>query len=77
MCRIWYPGKPPGHQPKSSGACSTLEPTAPPGSWIVYRPTSDKKQVYVREVDPVHAGVVVKVQVFDASSGAFLRDEKP
>jgi len=77
MCRIWFPGQPPGHQPKSSGACSAIEPTAPAGSWVVYRPTADKKVVYVREVDPARAGVVVNVQVFDAASGEFLQNEKP
>jgi len=76
MCRIWYPGTPPGRQPKA-GSCSVLEPTAPAGSWVVYRPTKDKKLVYVREISPSRAGVVARVQVFDANSGAFVRSEKP
>jgi len=77
MCRIWYPGTPPGRQPKKEGSCSALEPTAPAGSWVVYRPTADKKLVYVREVSPTRAGVVARVQVFDVNSGAFVRSEKP
>lgn len=76
MCRVWYPNKPPGHQAKAA-ACTTVERTAPPGSWIVFRPTADKKVVHVREVDERRVGIVVRVRVFDAASGAFLRYEKP
>lgn len=76
MCRIWRPGQPPGHQPKS-GACPVIERAAPPGSWVVYRPTANKKVVHVREVDARRTGVVVRVQVFDAASGEFLREENP
>jgi hypothetical protein len=54
-----------------------IERAAPPGSWVVYRPTTNKKVVHVREVDARRTGVVVRVQVFDVASGEFLREEKP
>jgi hypothetical protein len=75
-CRVWFPGQPPGRQPKA-GACASVERTAPAGSWILYRPTADRRVVHVREVDARRAGIVVNVRVFDAASGAYLRDVRP
>jgi hypothetical protein len=46
-CRVWFPGQPPGRQPKA-GSC-----------------------------DARRAGIVVNVKVFDAASGAYLRDVRP
>ena len=73
-CRVWIPGKPPGHQAKA-GPCESVSRSAPPGSWVVYRPTADRKVVHVREIDSKRTGAVVRVRIFDAVSGAFLRDE--
>ena len=67
------PGQPPGHQAKS-GPCAALLRTAPPGSWLVYRPT-DRKVVHVREIDARRAGVVVRVRVFDVATGRVVREE--
>ena len=75
-CRVWVQGRPPGHQAKP-GPCAEVSRTAPAGSWIVYRPTSDRKVVHVREVDSTSPGRVVRVRIFDAITGAFLRDEAP
>lgn len=75
-CRVWYPGRPPGRQPEPS-SCDAAERAAPAGSWIVYRPGSDRKVVHVREIDRRRAGVVVRVRIFDAASGVFLRDGTP
>ena len=72
-CRVWIPGKPPGHQAKA-GPCESVSRSAPPGSWVVYRPTADRKVVHVREIDSKRAGTVVRVRIFDAATGAFLRD---
>jgi hypothetical protein len=33
--------------------------------------------VHVREIDRRRAGVVVRVRIFDAASGVFLRDGAP
>ena len=76
QCRIWFPGRPPGHQPKA-GSCSGLQRTAPAGSWILYRPTSDKKVVHARVIDPKRAGVVVSVRIYDANRGTYLGNERP
>jgi hypothetical protein len=78
QCRIWIPGEAPGQQrSESSRTCASISRDAPAGSWVVYRPTRDRKLVYVRVVDPQRAGVVITVRVFDADDGRYLRDEKP
>jgi hypothetical protein len=72
---VWIPGRPPGHQPRA-GSCNGIERTAPAGSWILYRPTNDKKVVHTRVIDPKRAGVVVVVRVYDAGSGTYLGQER-
>lgn len=77
-CRVWIPGTPPGQQPKpKSRSCGGIAALAPAGSWIIYRPGTDRKVVHVRETDPRRAGVVVRVQVFDLSTNRLVREEKP
>ena len=77
-CRIWIPGTPPGRQPKpKSRPCPGIAPLAPPGSWIIYRPSDDKKVVHVREVDSRRAGAVIRIRVFDIESSLLLREENP
>ena len=73
MCRVWLPGTPPGHQPRPR-SCERIERTAPAGSWIVSRPTADKKRVHVRVVDERRPGVVVRLRVYDAHRGTLLRE---
>ncbi len=71
-------GVPPGRQPRpKSRACAGIEAVAPPGSWILYRPTADRRLVHVREVDRARVGVVVRVRIFDVESGKFVREENP
>lgn len=74
-CRLWFPGRPPGRQPRPR-PCPDLEASAPAGAWILYRPSQDRSVVHVRYVDDRRAGVVVWIRIFDASSGAFIRDVK-
>jgi hypothetical protein len=77
-CRVWIPGTPPGHQRKpKSRPCPGIATVAPAGSWIVYRPTDDKKLVHVREVDSRRAGVVVRIRIFDIESSRLVREENP
>jgi len=77
-CRVWTPGVPPGHQPRpKSRSCAGIEAVAPPGSWILYRPTADRQIVHVRIVDDRRAGVIVRIRVFEAESGRFVREESP
>jgi hypothetical protein len=72
QCRVWVQGLPPGKQPKAR-TCSGIEDSAPPSSWVVYRPGKDKKMVYVREMDPRRVGVVVRVTAYDIQTGVAVR----
>ena len=73
QCKVWMPGEPPGHQAKAR-SCANIEKSAPAGSWIVYRPTDDKKVVHVREVDQKKPGIVIHIRVYDVASGTFIRE---
>ena len=74
-CRLWFPGRPPGHQPRA-GSCRGLQRIAPAGSWILYRPTSDKKVVHARLIDPKRDGVVIAVRIYDVDRGTYIKTEK-
>ena len=74
-CRLWYPGRPPGQQPRSQG-CRGIERIAPAGTWILYRPDSDRKVVHARVIDPKRDGVVVVVRVYDVDRGTYLGQER-
>jgi hypothetical protein len=71
-CRVWMPGQPPGHQAPAR-SCSGIEHDAPRGSWILYRPTEDRKVVHVRVIDERRPGVVVQLRVYDAQKGTLVR----
>ena len=70
-CRLWFPGKALREQPPA-GACAQIEPTAPPDSWVLYRPRTDTRLIHVRMVDPDRAGVITQVRVYDAERGTYL-----
>lgn len=70
-CRLWHPGRPVRDQPRP-GPCASIEPTAPPESWILFRPSQDPRLVHVRVVDPEQAGRVTQVRVYDAARGTYL-----
>ena len=77
-CRVWIPGTPPGRQPRPrSRPCAGIERVAPAGSWIVYRPGGERRFVRVRVMDERRPGVVIRVRVFEAESGKFVREENP
>jgi hypothetical protein len=77
-CRVWIPGVPPGQQPRpKSRPCAGITAAAPAGSWIVYRPTRDKKLVHVRYVDARIPGTVTIVRIFDVDSGRLMRETRP
>ena len=75
QCRVWFPGRPPGQQP-SAGSCNGIERVAPAGSWILYRPTNDKRVVHARVIDPKRDGVVTIVRVYDVNRGTYLGQER-
>jgi hypothetical protein len=70
-CRLWKPGRPLREQ-ASVGRCADIEPTAPPESWILYRPRQDPRLVHVRVIDPDQAGLVSQIRVYDAERGTYL-----
>lgn len=75
-CRLWFPARPPGQQPKA-GDCSTIQRQAPAGSWVLYRPQNDAKVVHSRVIDAKRPGAVVTVRVYDVKRGTYIRDERP
>jgi hypothetical protein len=77
LCRIWIPGVPPGRQSEPSRSCNGIAQRAPAGSWVVYRPTSDKQHVHVRVVDHRRSGVVVTTRIYETGSGSFVREQRP
>lgn len=77
-CRVWIPGAPPGRQPRpKSRPCAGIAASAPAGSWILYRPSENRKLIYRREVDGRQAGVIVRVRIFDIETTRLLREETP
>jgi hypothetical protein len=67
---------PPGRQRhERSHSCRGIVRDAPAGSWVVYRPTPDRKRVHVRVVDGRHAGRIVLLRVFDAGTGRMVSEE--
>ncbi|MGH7674898.1 MAG: hypothetical protein ACREMV_06455 [Gemmatimonadales bacterium] len=77
-CRVWIPGTPPGRQPgQKSRRCQGIGAEAPAGSWILHRPSTDPKLLHVRVVDSRRSGVVIRVRVYEADTGKFLREEAP
>ncbi|MBI2072324.1 MAG: hypothetical protein HYW06_02675 [Gemmatimonadetes bacterium] len=75
MCRVWIPGRPPGRQARAR-SCDGIVAVAPAGGWILYRPDADRRVVQVRYLDQRRVGIVIRVRVFDAESGVFIRDER-
>ncbi len=75
MCRVWIQGRPPGRQAQAR-SCDGILAVAPAGAWILYRPDTDRRVVHVRYVDERRAGIVLRIRVFDAESGAFVREER-
>lgn len=75
QCRIWKESTSIFQQPQAR-TCAGITAAAPAGSMILERPSKDKKVIRVRYVDSRHVGVVVRVRVFDALTGKYLRDEK-
>ncbi len=71
QCRLWKPNRPVREQ-AAVGSCSEIEPTAPPESWVLYRPRQDPRLVDVRIIDLDQAGLVTQVRVYDAERGTYL-----
>jgi len=77
-CRVWIPFALPSQQPRpKSRACAGIIDAAPAGSWIVYRPTRDKKLVHVRVVDRRRPGTLTIVRIFDIATGRLFNETRP
>jgi hypothetical protein len=77
-CRVWIPGTPPGRQPRPrSRPCAGIAAIAPAGSWIIYRPSYDRRLIHVRVVDERRPGTVVRVRIYDLDSQELLQEEEP
>jgi hypothetical protein len=76
QCRVWIRGVPPGQQARAR-SCVGIAATAPAGSWILYRPSRDRRLVHVRVVHEERPGVVVVVRMFEAGSGRFVEERAP
>lgn len=74
LCRVWIQGLPPGHEPRAR-SCSGIAPTAPAGSMILYRPSREPDVVHVHYIDQNRSGAIVRVRIFAAGTGEFVRDE--
>jgi len=72
-CRIWFPGRLPGHQPPS-GICSELVKRVPLGAWLLVRPTHEPKHVNVHVYDQECSGIVVAIHKFEVKTGRFIKD---
>ena len=44
---------------------------------ILYRPTESRRVVRVRYVDNARVGVIIRIRIFEAATGKFLREERP
>lgn len=76
-CRIWIPGVPPGQQPRPrSRSCEGITADAPAGSWVVYRPSRNRKYVHVRVIDEQRAGIIVRVRIFALDTGTLVREKE-
>lgn len=70
QCRIWFPGRPPGHQPRPV-PCHSLG-DIPTGTWVLHRPTKNKKVVEVTAYHETKPAVVVSVNYYDARTGILV-----
>jgi hypothetical protein len=75
-CRVWYPGEPAGQQPPPQ-QCGDAEASAPPGTWVLYRPPEDRRVVHARITHPERAGVIVRINLYDAEKGTYLGTAEP
>lgn len=73
-CRVWIPGRPPGHQ-AASVPCGAVH-DVPLGAWVLHRPGHDKKVVQVSVYDEKKPRNVVSVAFYDVKSGKLLRTKK-
>lgn len=75
-CRVWFPGRPPGQQPRPTN-CNDALASAPPDSWVLYRPTRDRRNIHVRIIDSRRRSAVVEVLIYNAENGRYVKSVEP
>jgi hypothetical protein len=70
-CRLWRSGRLLREQARA-GSCAEIEASAPPESWVLYRPVQDPRLVQVKIIDPNQAGRITQIRVYDAARGTYL-----
>lgn len=60
-CKIWVPGRPPGHQMKGSIPCGTALLDAPLGAWVI---TREPDRFRVSVVSRSRRGVVDEIRFY-------------
>ncbi len=75
QCRVWVPGRPNGRQARARN-CDGIANGAPAGAMILRRLPNQANVILVDYIDEARAGRIVRTSVYDASSGAFIRDEQ-
>ena len=73
QCRIWKKDVTPFQEPQAQ-SCDGILKSAPAGAMVLERPSSESHTIHVRYIDPHKAGHVVRVRVFDAETGKYLRE---
>ena len=68
-CRIWFPDRPPGHQPPPTKNCSQV----PPGAWVIQHPEDDQDHVHVTAYEIENPGNIIAVGEFEIGTGLFVR----
>jgi hypothetical protein len=71
QCRLWYPGRPPGKQPRAV-RCASLG-KVPLGAWVLHRPRGEKRILEVKTYHDTKPEIVVSVGYYDATTGTLIR----
>ncbi len=75
-CRIWTPGRSMSSQ-RPPGRCAALMRDVPPGSWLIQRPTWDRRHFRVEVYHPTRPGVPVAVRLYEADTRLFVGEREP
>ncbi len=73
QCRVWVPGRPNGRQARAA-SCDGIADGAPAGAMILRRSPNQPNVILVDYIDETRAGRILRTSVYDANSGAFVRD---
>ncbi len=75
QCRVWLPGRSDRRQARAA-SCGGIANDAPAGAMILRRSPNQPNVILVDYIDEAQAGQIVRTSVYDANSGAFIREEK-